>query len=178
MSVDTLSRRALLEMKRDSGAFAPRIKAWPPKNYTAPTAEEFTALRTAARRRISRAVFTASWARIPDAEAIRHLQLLRIVPRTDGRDEHALYTYAHELRREANRRGLPAPQPLEVHRCESCSHGTERLFEATQKTHPGLSNRSDTPVESAWFCARCWSGWTLGDVWDGAADESETEDEG
>jgi hypothetical protein len=70
MTVDTLSRRALLEMKQGSD-FAPRVKVWPPEGYVAPTSEEFAALRQAARR-YSRATFRdATWKHVDDDQVLR-----------------------------------------------------------------------------------------------------------
>jgi hypothetical protein len=102
-------------------------------------------------------MYRAQWERMSDATVLRHSQLLEILPRTDARDSREAYEYATAIRRELNRRKL-VRQSIAILKCESCSRSTERLFEATQKTHPGLANRSDTPVGSAWFCARCWSG--------------------
>jgi hypothetical protein len=168
MAVDTLSRRALLEAKKNAG-YAPRTKVWPPDGYVAPTAEEFAGLLRVARSHSSGATYRSTWERMDDATVLRRMQLAELA-RFHGREKTWVYDYTHALRQEASRRGL-VHRSIAILRCESCHHATERLFEATQETHSGLSNRSDNPVDSAWFCARCWSG-------DDVAGEDETEDEG
>jgi hypothetical protein len=168
MAIDTLSRRALLEAKRASD-YAPRVKVWPPEDYVPPTAEEFDALRQMARR-YSRTTFRgATWKHVGNDQVLRRYQLAEVIGDLDGQAEREVYAYTRALRDEMRRRGL-VHRSIAVLRCEACSHATERLFEVTQKTHPGLENRSGTKVPSAWFCARCWSG-------DDVADEDEAEDE-
>jgi hypothetical protein len=170
VAVDTLSRRALLEMKR-GGDYAPRVKIWPPEGYTAPTAEEFHALLRAAQCHAGGYLYRSYWDRMGGDDVLRHAQLAELAgPTLRGALAGAVYDYARALRAEMNRRGLVFQSLLPL-RCEACSHASERLFEATQTTHPGLSNRSDNPVDSAWFCARCWSG-------DGVTGGDELKDEG
>ncbi|MER8118914.1 hypothetical protein [Streptomyces sp. NPDC094031] len=144
---------------RSAATFAPRMRLWPPDGYRAPEAEEFTALRTKADRFARHGMTRAARERMDDATLIRSLQLIELM----GDNSRVVYEYTHALRRAMTRRGL-VHQSIAILRCESCSHSTERLFEATQTTHPGMSNRSSELVASAWFCARCWSG-----------DESDTE---
>lgn len=175
MAADTLSRRALLEAKRDDDV-APRMKVWPPKGYVPPTAEEFAELLRAAHRYSGLALQVTYWKKVSDEQVQRRLQLVEVAGTQRGRDDNALTGYTRALRDEARKRGL-VHRSIAVLRCEACSHATERLFEATQGTHPGLENRSGTRIPSAWFCARCWSGCTLGDIADGLADEDGTEDE-
>jgi hypothetical protein len=170
MAVNTLSRRALLEAKRDND-YAPRVKVWPPDGYVAPTAEEFAELRGAARSYATGAAYRSRWERVSDDQVQRHLQLVELMVIRDAPTTKAVYGYARALRDELRRRGL-VHRSLAVLRCEACSHATERLFEATQETHLGRT------ATSAWYCARCWSGYTLGDLADGVPDEDETEDEG
>ena len=162
-----LSRRALLKMKRDNG-FAPRHRVWPPKGYVAPTAEEFDALRQMARR-YSRTTFRgATWKHVGDEQVLRRTQLAELIGTLHGHAEAEVYAYTRALRDELRRRGVTFTS-LALLRCEACSHATERLFEVTQETHPGLESQRG-PVTSGWYCARCWSG-------DDAAGEDETEDE-
>ncbi|MER7487987.1 hypothetical protein ABTY20_19175 [Streptomyces sp. NPDC126497] len=176
MSVDTLSRRALLEMQQD-GDFAPRHKVWPPEGYVAPTAEEFAGLLRAAEHHQSRYLYPSHWDRLTGDEVLRRAQLCELAgPSLRGQLATAVHGYVRALRDELRRRGI-VYRSLAVLRCEACSHAAERLFEATQATHPGLENRSGTRIASAWFCARCWSGYTLGDLADGPADEDGTGDE-
>lgn len=166
MTVDTLSRRALLEAKR-AGDYAPRHRVWPPAGYVAPTAEEFAELRRAAHGYATGRVYRSVWERVSDDQVLRRAQLCELAGPLRGRAEGEVYDYARALRDELRRRGVTF-QSLAVLRCEACSHATERLFEATQDTHPGMTNRSGDPVASAWYCARCW----------GAVDEDESEDNG
>lgn len=166
MTVDTLSRRALMEAKRDND-YAPRLRVWPPEGYVAPTAEEFTVLRSRLSHRSVYAITRGEWEKWPDERILRERQLLEIAPYQDWGLETAAYAWSHTLNNEMHRRKLAPAPSLKLLRCESCSHATERLFEATQTTHPGMTDRSDEPVSSAWFCARCWSG----DDEDGTEDE-------
>lgn len=159
MAVDTLSRRALLEAK-ESGNYAPRHKVWPPAGY----AGEFADLLRRAKRHRSQ------WERVDDATVLRLAQLCELAGSLfTGQDKGFIYDYARALRQEMNRRGITF-WSIAILRCQSCSHATERLFE--ERNRPGLPAQKD----SAWYCARCWSGYTLGDLADGAADEDETED--
>lgn len=144
-------------MGESTTLYAPRYKVWPPAGYVPPTAEEFEELRRVAARHSAGGFFQSQWDRMDDETLTRRLQLVEIRPRLDGRDERGMTDYARELRREMNRRGL-VHRSIAILRCESCPHATERLWEATQQTHPGMENRSGTPVESAWLCAQCWSG--------------------
>lgn len=172
MAIDTLSRRALLEAK-ESGDYAPRLKTWPPDGYVAPTDEEFAGLLLVAKRRASGQTTPATWRNTADETVLRHAQLCALAgPMFTGQDANAVYGYARVLRSEMNRRGITF-RSLAVLRCESCSHASERLFEATQDTHPGMENRHGKRITSAFFCARCWSGYTLGDLVDGPADEDD-----
>lgn len=176
MAVDTLSRRALTEA-RQPGSLAPRHRTWPPEGYVAPTDAEFAGLLRLAKRRAAGQTFRAQWERLDDATVLRRAQLCELSSTVfDGQDKNFIYDYTRALRDELRRRGVTF-RSLAVLRCQSCSHATERLFEATQATHPGMVNRSDEPVSSAFYCARCWSGYTLGDLADGL-DEDETGDEG
>lgn len=168
MAVDTLSRRALLEAKRD-GDYAPRHRVWPPKGYVAPTAEEFAELLRAAHGYACLTFHRSVWGRVSDEQVLRRTQLVGVIGILRGRAEREVYAYARALRDELRRRGVTF-QSIAVLRCEACTHASERLFEVTQKTHPGLESQRG-PVTSAWFCVRCWSG-------DDVADEDETEDEG
>ncbi|MEO3976681.1 hypothetical protein [Streptomyces sp. CAU 1734] len=143
---------------RQAATFAPRVRLWPPDGYRAPDAGEFTALRTSAARFARHGMTRAARERMDSATLIRGLQLIEIM----GDNSRAVYEYAQTLRREMTRRNL-VHRSIALPRCESCSHSTERLFEATQKTHPGVSNRSSELLSSAWFCARCWSGDDTGD---------------
>lgn len=138
---------------RQAATFAPRMRLWPPDGYRAPDAQEFTALRTKAERFARHGMTRAARERMENAALIRSLQLIELM----GGNSRAVYEYARTLRREMTRRGL-VHQSIAILRCESCSHSTERLFEATQETHPGVRNRSSELVASAWFCVRCWSG--------------------
>ncbi|GGU38717.1 hypothetical protein GCM10010289_69480 [Streptomyces violascens] len=138
---------------RRAATFAPRMRLWPPDGYRAPDVQEFTALCTSAARFARHGMTGAARERMDNATLTRSLQLIELM----GDDSRAVYEYAHALRREMTRRGL-VHRSIALLRCESCSHRTERLFEATQKTHPGMSNRSSEFVASAWFCVRCWSG--------------------
>jgi hypothetical protein len=156
VAVDTLSRRARLEAKQ-AGSFAPRHKVWPPEGYVAPTAEEFDALRQMARRYSGTTFQGATWKHVSDDQVLRRYQLAEVIGDISGHAQAYLYAYTRALRDELRRRGL-VHRSIAVLRCEACSHASERLFEATQETHPGLENRSGTRVPSAWFCARCWSG--------------------
>lgn len=176
MAVDTLSRRALLETKADND-FAPRLRVWPPEGYTAPTAGEFADLRSRLSNRSVYVITRGAWEKWTDDRIVREMQLLEIAPYREWGLETAAYAWSHTLRNEMSRRKL-VHRSIRLHRCESCSHATELLFEATQETHPGMENRHGTRIASAFFCARCWSGFTLGDLADGPADEDETEDEG
>ncbi|MFD8226877.1 hypothetical protein ACFV16_22200 [Streptomyces massasporeus] len=168
MAVDLLSRRALLEMKRGNGV-APRHRVWPPEGYVAPTADGFTELHSRLRNKSVYVITRGAWEKWPDDRIVREMQLLEIAPYREWGLETAAYAWSHSLRNEMSRRKL-VHRSIRLHRCEACSHATERLFEVTQETHPGLENRSGDPVASAWFCARCWSG-------DDVADEGEAEDE-
>jgi hypothetical protein len=175
MAVDILSRRALLEAKK-AGSYAPRMKVWPPEGYRPPTAEEFDALRQMARR-YSRTTFRgATWKHVGDEQVLRRAQLAEVIGTLRGQAEREVYAYTRALRDELRRRKVTF-QSIAVLRCEACSHATERLFEVTQQTHPGLESQRG-PVTSGWYCARCWSGYTVGDLADGLADENESEDEG
>lgn len=169
MAVDTLSRRALLVMKRDND-YAPRVKTWPPDGYVVPTAEEFAELLIAAQRHQNGYTRPSYWNRKTGAEVLRHAQLCELTGALHGPLSSAVYGYARALRAELRRRDITY-RSMALLRCEACSHGSERLFEVTQETHPGLKSQRG-PVTSAWYCAQCWSGRT----WDG--DEDETEDEG
>lgn len=137
--------------------FAPRYKPWPPAGYAPPTAEEFEELRRVAARHAAGGFFRSHWDRVSDETLTRRVQLVEIRPRVDSRDEHGMYDYARELRREMNRRGL-VHRSIAILRCGSCPSATERLWEATQATHPGMVNQSGTLVESTWLCTQCWSG--------------------
>jgi hypothetical protein len=159
MAVDTLSPRARLKAKQ-SGGYAPRVKVWPPEGYVAPTAEEFDALRQAARRYSG--LGGAHWKRVTADQLLRRYQLAEVIGRLpDQAAEREVYAYTRALRDELRRRGL-VHQSIAVLRCEACSHGTERLFEVTQETHPGLKSQRG-PVTSGWYCARCWNGGTADD---------------
>ncbi|MFJ1662592.1 hypothetical protein [Streptomyces anthocyanicus] len=138
---------------RRAATFAPRMRLWPPDGYRPPALEEFTALRTRATRFARYGMTRAARERMDDAALIRCLQLIELM-RDSSRE---IYEYAHVLRREMNRRGQ-VYRSIALLRCESCAHGVERLFEATQSTHPGMTNRSLELVASAWYCVRCWSG--------------------
>lgn len=174
MAVDTLSRRALLEAK-EFGDYAPRIKSWPPDGYVAPTVSEFAGLLLVAKRRAAGQTTPATWKNIADETVLRHAQLCALAGQMfTGQDANAVYGYARALRSEMNRRKITFTS-LALHRCESCSHASERLFEATQETHPGMEGRRGKRIASAFYCTRCWSGYTLGDLADGLADEDETE---
>lgn len=172
MAVDTLSRRALLEAKRDND-YAPRHKVWPPTGYVAPTAEEFAELRRAAHRYAVGVAYRSVWERVSDEQVLRRTQLAEVIGTLRGRAEREVYAYTRALRDELRRRKVTF-QSIAVLRCEACSHASERLFEVTQETHPGLESRRG-PVTSGWYCARCWSGYTVGDLAEGPADD-ETED--
>jgi hypothetical protein len=87
------------------------------------------------------------WARRDDAWVLRQLQLVEIVPARRLGLEHEAYEWAHDVRREADRRGL-VHTSLRVLRCEYCSHGTERLYETTVDTH--------RVERGGWACVRCW----------------------
>lgn len=137
--------------------YAPRYKVWPPAGYTPPTDAEFVDLRRVAERHAAGGFYRVWWDRMSDDKLTRHLQLVEIRPRIDGASEHAMYGYARDLRREMTRRGL-VHRSIAILRCQSCPHHTERLWEATQQTHPGMENRSGELIESIWLCARCWSG--------------------
>lgn len=168
MAVDTLSRRALLEAKRD-GDYAPRHKVWPPEGYFSPTAEEFAELLRLAHRYFGgRAHSPKHWDFMTDEQVLRRVQLAEMVGTLRGQAEREVCAYVRALRDELRRRNVTF-RSVAILRCESCSHATERLFEATQDTHPGLENRHGTKVSSAWYCARCWSN-------DDATDKDETED--
>lgn len=176
MAADTLSPRALREMKADGGEA--RYLTWPPEGYVAPTEAEFAELLRLARGHRTAPAFRAQWERLDDAVVLRRAQLCELSSAVfTGPDANAVYGYSRALRDELRRRGVTF-RSLAVLRCASCNHATERLFEATQVTHPGLENQHGRPVASALYCARCWSGYTLGDLADGLADEDETEDEG
>lgn len=178
MAADTLSPRALREMKADGGAA--RYRPWPPEGYVAPTAQEFAELLRLARGHATAPAFRAQWERLDDAVVLRRAQLCELSSTVfTGPDANAVYGYTRALRDELRRRGVTF-RSIALPRCQSCSHATERLFEATQATHPGLENQHGQPVASAFYCARCWSGFTLGDLADGLDrdDEDETEDEG
>ena len=149
-------------------AFAPRYKVWPPAGYTPPTQEEFTQLCRTAERYHTGGFYQAQWERMGDDKLIRHLQLVEIWPTKGGRTERAVCDYTRGVRREMQRRGL-VHKSMAILRCEACSHATERLFEVTQKTHPGLESQRG-PVTSGWYCARCWSE-------DDVIDEAEDGDE-
>ncbi|WP_086559942.1 hypothetical protein [Streptomyces africanus] len=169
MAVDTLSRRALLEAKRDND-YAPRVKVWPPDGYAPPTEDEFAELRRAARRYFGQHAYPPKhWDFMNDGQVLRHVQLAELAGSMHGHAEAELYAYTRALRDELHRRGVTF-QSLAVLRCEACSHASERLFEVTQDTHPGLRSQRG-PVTSGWYCARCWSG-------DDVADEDELEDAG
>ncbi|MGY5634202.1 hypothetical protein ACW7N6_38320 [Streptomyces sp. UC1A3] len=176
MAVDTLSRRALLEAKQDHDV-APRLKVWPPEGYTAPTAAEFADLLWRAKSFRTAPPVRAQWERMDDATVLRRAQLCELATHLRGQEAGFVYGYARALRAEMNRRGTTY-RSIAVLRCESCSHATERLFEATQETHPGMENRHGARIASAFFCARCWSGATVGDVAEGLADEDGTEEAG
>jgi hypothetical protein len=170
MAVDTLSRRALLEMKRDND-YAPRYRVWPPEGYTAPTAEEFADLLRRAKGYRTSPAFRSQWERLDDATVLRRAQLCELASTVfSGQDKGFVYDYARALRAEMNRRKIVF-RSIAILRCQSCSHATERLFAKPSD----LPNRKD----AAFYCARCWSGYTLGDLADGLADEDdEAEDEG
>lgn len=168
MTIDALSRKALLEAKQ-ANDYAPRHQAWPPEGYTAPTDEEWAALRSRLANKSVYVITRGAWEKWTDERIVREMQLLEVAPYREWDLETAAYAWSHTLHNEMRRRKL-VHRSIRLHRCEACSHGTERLFEATQDTHPGLVNRSDERISSAWFCARCWSGRT----WD---DEDEAEDE-
>lgn len=166
MAVDIFAPQSLLKMKRDND-FAPRVKAWPPEGYVAPTAEEFAELREAAHGYSTGLTYRSVWKRVTDDQVLRRYQLAELARPMHGRAEANLYAYTRALRDELRRRGL-VHRSLAVLRCEACSHGTERLFEVTQETHPGLKSQRG-PMTSGWYCARCWSGRT----WDGDDEEAE-----
>lgn len=168
MAIDTFSRGALLEAKQ-ANDYAPRHSAWPPAGYTSPTDEEFAALRSRLANKSVYVITRGAWEKWSDEQIVREMQLLEIAPHREWGLETAAYAWIHTLRNEMSRRKL-VHRSVRLHRCESCSHGTERLFEATQATHPGLTNRRDEPVVSTWFCARCWSESTPGE------DESEDDE--
>lgn len=176
MAADTLSPRALLEMKENGGQA--RYQVWPPDGYTAPTEAEFADLLRRAKSHHTTPAYRSQWDRVDDATVLRRAQLCELTGRRfTGQDANAVYSYTRMLRAELNRRGITF-RSIAILRCQSCSHATERLFEATQATHPGLENRRGEPITSARYCARCWSGYTLGDLADGLADEDDdTEDE-
>ena len=167
MAVDTLSRRALSEARRDND-YAPRHKVWPPAGYVAPTAEEFAELLRAAHGYATGLTYRSVWERLTDDQVLRRTQLAEVIGRLHGRAASEVYAYTRALRNELRRRKVTF-QSIAILRCEACSHATERLFEATQETHPGLESRRG-PVTSGWYCARCWSG-------DDVTDEDEGEDE-
>lgn len=168
MAVDTLSRRALLEAKEHND-LAPRCRLWPPEGYVAPTAEEFAELLRAAHRYAVGMTYRSVWERLSDEQVLRRIQLAGVMGTLRGQAEREVYDYARALRDELRRRKV-AFQSIALLRCEACSHASERLFEVTQKTHPGLESRRG-PVTSGWYCARCWSG-------DDVTDEDEQEGEG
>lgn len=144
--------------------YAPRCKTWPPAGYAAPTEEEFAALLRAVRRYADGQMFQGHWKRLSDETIVRHLQLTEVLPDRYARGRKDVWDYAHAVRREMSRRKL-AHQSIRILRCPVCTHATERLFEATQATHPGLENYADELIESAWFCARCWSRYGV-DEWE------------
>lgn len=152
MPIDPFSPAALRQTKQDKD-YAPHVKTWPPIGYVAPTEDEFSAIRAKAKRYAQGGFFRSQWDRMTDDTIRLHLQLIELMREHNGK---ALLDYAHALRREATKRGLTHTS-IAMLRCGACSHGTERLFEATQDTHSGMTDRHDNKLPSAWFCARCWS---------------------
>lgn len=127
--------------------YAPRYYAWPPPGYIEPTPAEFEELRRHIAGKAQRSA--RMWERLSDADLTRRAQLLELIgPMLDRTERAASYDYAHALRAEQSRRGV-WHQSLAIPRCERCSHGAERVFEATQETH-GLEH-------PAWLCVQCWS---------------------
>jgi hypothetical protein len=167
VAIDTLSHRALLEAK-ETHSYAPRQKVWPPKGYVAPTAEEFADLLRAAHGYATGLVYRSVWERLSDEQVLRRTQLIEVIGALPPREECEVYDYLRALRNELRRRKVTF-RSIAVLRCESCNHASERLFEATQETHPGLAKRDGEKISSAFYCARCWSGEDVAD--------DETEDE-
>lgn len=153
MAIDPFSPAGLRQTKQDKD-YAPHIKTWPPVGYVAPTEDEFDAIRAKAERHSHGGFWRWQWERMDNASVIRQLKLIELMREHNGK---ALLDYTHELRRVARERGITHTS-IALLRCGACNHGTERLFEVTQDTHPGMTDRYDIKVDSAWFCARCWSG--------------------
>jgi hypothetical protein len=131
-----------------------RYRTWPPEGYAEPTAEEWAALERRLRNPSARPSMRGQWARRDDAWVARQLQLVEICPARRWGLEQAAYSWASDLRREANRRKL-VHTSLRVLRCEWCSHASERLYEISSDTHD-VTDRNDEPT-SGWACVRCWS---------------------
>lgn len=136
-----------------TAVYAVRWKVWPPEGYTEPTEDEITALRGKIQRFNDHVITRAGRDRIPDSVILRHTQLMEIIPQ-QGFEGAKAYAYTGWLRRECNRRKIRFVS-IKLHRCAMCSHGTERVWEATPETHT-ITDKEDKPW-TGFLCASCWS---------------------
>jgi hypothetical protein len=128
--------------------YAKRYRPWPPDGFTEPTVAELTMVLRKTRRLHYRDVSTE--------DLSRWLQVMQWFSGTyDAKILREMYDFLHVIRGELVSRKT-YPQPLGILRCGVCSHGSERLWEATGETH-SIIDRNDEPVAAAMLCARCWS---------------------
>lgn len=151
-----------------TAVYAARYKVWPPEGYTEPTEEEITALRGKIERFRESTLTRAGRDKIPGQVLLRHAQLMEIIPRRGitGKiiRESDVYAYAGWVRKECNRRKIKFVS-VKLHRCAMCSHGTERVWEATPETHT-ITDKSGDPW-TGFLCTACWSEYRKDDSEDG-----------
>lgn len=95
------------------------------------------------------------WAKLTDEQLMRRMQLAQVLADRDRSKAHDNGVRA--LRGELRRRSMvfaPARDGILIPRCEICSHGSERVFQASSETHD--IERNDEPCV-AFLCVRCWS---------------------
>jgi hypothetical protein len=135
------------------GPFAKTIRTWPPEGFKEPVGEDLVY--------VLRHSDWCNLKRFTSDELVRWLEVMDWFGlERDQAQKHKIYTMCHTVRLELHARSRKEPTPhffsIKLLRCGMCSHGTERLFEATGETH-NIVNRDDEPIKSVFVCARCWS---------------------
>lgn len=151
-----------------SGTFAKRYIVWPPEGFVEPTRPELidalkhrnhVYLRKIETDRIVRWLVVLGWF---GSSIARGRDPFQEVTRTAGKPlESEAIDFMHVLRRELRKRPDRRPaDSIGIHRCGMCSHGSERLWEATGDTH-NIVDRNDEPISGIMLCAQCWSGYRI-----------------
>lgn len=93
-----------------------------------------------------------------DSTLLADLQTYEVAGSLIARNrQRAAYDYAHDLRREINRRKLTPLPSLRIPRCGVCSHGTEQLFSTSEATHDLRDEHDENKRVYPNLCVRCWS---------------------